>query len=342
MKLSARDADAFFARPDPDRGGLLIYGQDGMRVALKRQQVLKALLGANAEEEMRLTRLPGADLRKDPAQLLDAVKAVGFFPGQRAVFVEDAPDTAHVAVTQALEDWAPGDAFVLVTAGALKPSSKLRKLFEGHRRAAVAAIYDNPPTRAEIERVLGEAGLRGIPDDSAGALATLALEISPGDFAQTVEKIALYKRGDTTPLSLDDIDACAPRSTEAATDTLIDAVAGGKGGEIGPLVRRLQGQGVNAVSICIAAMRHFRLLYTAAADPGGPSAGVGRLRPPLYGPRRDKVVRQAQAWGPERLETALTLLTDTDLLLRSAGQTAPAMAVMERALIRLAMLSRAG
>jgi len=39
------------------------------------------------------------------------------------------------------------------------------------------------------------------------------------------------------------------------------------------------------------------------------------------------------------LETALTLLTDTDLHLRSASQTAPAMAVMERALIRLAMLA---
>ncbi|MBB95758.1 MAG: DNA polymerase III subunit delta [Rhodobacteraceae bacterium] len=340
MKLSARDADAFFAHPDPGRSGLLIYGQDGMRVALKRQQLLKALLGETAEEEMRLTRLPGADLRKDPAQLLDAVKATGFFPGQRAVFVEDTPDAAHVAVAQALEDWAPGDAFVLVTAGALKPASKLRKLFEGHSRAAVAAIYDNPPTRAEIERVLGEAGLRDIPSDSAGVLADLAQELSPGDFAQTVEKIALYKRGDTTPLGLNDIEACAPRSTEAGTDTLIEAVASGQGGDIGPLVRRLQGQGINAVTICIAAMRHFRLLYTAAADPGGPAAGVGRLRPPLYGPRRDKVVRQAQAWGPDKLQTALTLLTDTDLALRSAGQTTPAMAVVERALIRLAMLSR--
>ncbi|MEM8729411.1 MAG: DNA polymerase III subunit delta [Pseudomonadota bacterium] len=340
MKLSTRDAEAFFARPDAERGGLLIYGQDAMRVALKRQQVLKVLLGPGAEEDMRLARLPGAELRKDPAALLDAVKATGFFPGPRAVFVEDTPDGAHSAVAQALDAWVPGDAFVLVTAGALKPTSKLRKLFEGHRRAVVAAIYDAPPSRAEIERVLGEAGLRDIPTDSAGALSSLAQELSPGDFAQTVEKIALYKLGDPAPLSLGDIEASAPLSTEAGTDGLIDVVAHGNGAEIAPLLRRLQGQGVNAVAICIAAMRHFRLLYTAASDPGGAAAGVGKLRPPLYGPRRDKVVRQAQSWGPERLETALTLLTDTDLALRSAGQTAPAMAVLERALIRLAMLSR--
>ena len=39
-----------------------------------------------------------------------------------------------------------------------------------------------------------------------------------------------------------------------------------------------------------------------------------------------------------RLEAAVTVLTDTDLALRSAGRTAPAMALVERALIRLAMM----
>ena len=67
MKLSPRDAEGYFARPDPNKTGLLIYGADAMRVALKRQQVLGALLGPGAEEEMRLSRMPGADLRADPA-----------------------------------------------------------------------------------------------------------------------------------------------------------------------------------------------------------------------------------------------------------------------------------
>lgn len=90
MKLSPRDADAYFARPDAAKAGILIYGGDAMRVALKRQQILTALLGPAAEEEMRLSRMSGSDLRGDPAQVLDAVKAVGFFPGPRAVFVEEA------------------------------------------------------------------------------------------------------------------------------------------------------------------------------------------------------------------------------------------------------------
>ena len=80
MKLSPREAEGYFARPDPGKTGMLIYGADAMRVSLKRQQMLAALLGPAAEEEMRLTRMAAGELRKDPARLLDAVKAVGFFP----------------------------------------------------------------------------------------------------------------------------------------------------------------------------------------------------------------------------------------------------------------------
>jgi DNA polymerase-3 subunit delta len=51
------------------------------------------------------------------------------------------------------------------------------------------------------------------------------------------------------------------------------------------------------------------------------------------------MLAQARRWGPHKLETALTVLTDTDLQLRSAGQHAPAVALVERAFIRLAMLA---
>lgn len=340
MKLSPREAEGYFARPDPGKTGLLIYGADAMRVSLKRQQMLAALLGPGAEEEMRLTRMAGADLRKDPAQLLDAVKAVGFFPGARAVLVEDATEHATPALVAALEDWAPGDAQIVVTAGALKASSKMRKAFEGHANAFATGIYDDPPSRAEIERILGEQNIRNVPADSMSALTDIANDIGPGDFSRMIEKLALYKYQDDSPLTLDDIAAVAPRSTEAALDDILNVVAEGRTGEIGPLLRRLQSQGTAAVTLCIMATRHFRTLFAIAAHPGGPAQGIGALRPPLYGKRRDRMLRQAQTWGAQRLETALTVLTDTDLQLRSAGQTAPALALMERALIRLAMLGR--
>lgn len=339
MKLSPREAPGYFARPDPRRPGLLIYGQDPMRVALRRQEVVAALTGPQGEADMRITRLSGAELRRDPAALLDAVKAIPFFPGPRAVVVEDSPDSATPAIAAAIEDWAEGDGVIVVTAGALKASSALRKLFEGHKSAYAAAIYDDPPSREEIEAMLAKAGLAAISPDGMGAIQALARSLDPGDFRQCIEKLALYKLGQTTPAGPEDVAAIAPVTTDADLDEVLMIVAEARSGEIGPIMRRIEGQGVTPVTLCISATRHFRALLAAASDPGGPAAGLGRLRPPVFGPRRDRMARQAGRWPRERLEQALAILTETDLTLRSASK-APGMALMERALFRLAALGR--
>lgn len=338
MKLSTREAAGYFAKPNPDSTGLLIYGADAMRVSLKRQEVIKALIGPSGEEEMRLTRLAASDIRKDPAQVIDALKAVSFFPGRRAVHVEDATESVASAILAALEDWRPGDAQLIVTAGQLKASSKLRKAFESHRTAYAVGIYDDPPSREDIERSLSDAGISAPDRDVMSALTDLARDMDPGDFRQTMEKLALYKIGDAAPLSVDDIAACVPLSTDADMDDVLHVVAEAKPQEIGPILRRLQAQGANPVSLTIGAMRHFRTLHSAASDPGGAGAGIAKLRPPVFGPRRDRMLRQAQSWGAAKLDRAIVILTDTDLSLRSASQTAPQMAVVERSFIRLAML----
>ena len=331
MKLSTGQANAYFAKPDPEAAGLLIYGADAMRIALRRQQAVAALIGPEGETEMRLTRMPAGDLRKDPALLMDALKAIGFFPGPRVALVEDATEQVGPIITDALAAWVPGDAQIIVTAGALKPTSKLRKAFESHKAAFAVGIYDNPPTRAEVEQSLKDAGIADLPQQAMHMLMDLAHNLEPGDFRQTVEKIGLYKLGDPSPISNQDIAACAPTSFEAEIDDVLIVIGDGQANAIGPVMQRLQAQGVNAVTLCIGAMRHFRTLHRAAVDTTG--------RPQIWGPNRDKMLAQARRWGPNKLETALTVLTDTDLQLRSAGQHAPALALVERAFIRLAMLA---
>lgn len=338
MKLSPRDAPGFLARPDPRVPGLLIYGGDAMRVAEKRQVLIRNHVGPQGEAEMRLARFPAADLRKDPAAALDAAKAQGFFPGPRAVLIEDATDGTTEALKAALADWAEGDALMVVTGGQLNASSKLRKLFEGDRRALCLAIYDNPPDRAEIEGMLKDAGLASIPAEALRDLTALAQMLEPGDFRQTLTKIALYKHGDPTPLTSAEIAALAPQGAEAAVDDMLDAVAEGRPADIAPLMARLTAQGVAPVTLCIGAMRHFRVLHALVSDPRGPAQAIGTLRPPVFGPRRDKLLRQAQRWRGDRVEMALTEIIEADLTLRSASR-APLAALTERAMLRLATMA---
>lgn len=338
MKLAGQAALRYLARPEPDRAGLLIWGADPMRVALKRQEAVAALVGPEGEAEMRLTRIAGAELRRDSALLSDAMRAQGFFPGPRVALVEEATDGLAQVIGAALDEWRDGDAVVVVTAGQLAARSGLRKLFEGHKNAYAVALYDDPPGREEIEAELKRAGLAEVDREGMAALTALARGLGPGDFRQTIEKLGLYKLGDPAPVGAEDVAAVAPAATDAEIDDVLDAVAEANTRALGPLLRRMEAQGVQPVSLCIGATRHFRQLHAAASAPGGPAEGVASLRPPVFGPRRDRVVRQARAWGMQRLEQALAILVDTDLTLRSAAR-APAMAAMERTLIRLSMLA---
>lgn len=337
MKLTGRDAARFLARPDPGTAGILLYGADAMRVALKRKSVIDVLVGESAAEEMRLTRLAGADLRRDPAALLDAVKAVGFFPGPRAVLVEEAGEPALAGIKAALEDWAPGDATVVVTAGGLGPGSGLRKTFEAARNATAIGIYADPPGRAEIEAELARTGLAAPDRELAAEIEALARMLDPGDFRQFLEKLALYKLGDPEPLASSDVAAVAPAAGETEIDEVVMLTGDGDARALARAFRELGGGG--ATSVTIAAGRHFRTLH-AAACAGDPEAALSRSRPPVFGPRRSRMAAQARAFGRDRLETALGLVMEAELTLRSS-RPVPAAAVVERLLVRIAMLRRA-
>lgn len=331
MILKGVEASRYFAKPDPSRAGLLIFGADGMRVALRRQEVVATLIGPDGPAEMRLTRLGASDLRKDAAALLDATRAIGFFPGPRVVLVEDATDGLAEVLATALKDWRPGDAQLVVTAGGLAGKSTLKTLFEKHVAAVSIGLYDEPPSVEEIQGTLRKAGLAGVDRDAEAELSGLARALEPGDFRQMLDKIALYKIGDAAPLSVAEIRALAPMTIEAEVSDLVAAVAERRAGAVGSLVRRLEGQGVQPVALCIGALRHFRSLHAMASDAGGGGKwSRGNFR------QQEAQQRQIRLWRVGALESAIADLVEADLTLRSTSR-APGMAVIERALLRLAL-----
>ena len=325
MNLRGPAAIRFFAKPDPGTAGALIYGGDAMRVALKRQELITNLTGPGAEEEMRLTRMTGGEAKSDPTSVLDGLKAVGMFPGIRVVFVDGATELQAGPILAALDGWAKGDAALVVTAGALKKTSKLRKAFESHPSAVAVGLYDDPMGQEEIDAALAAEGLT-LSSEARRDIDALAAALDPGDFRQTLTKISLY--AGTDPVTPEVIALMAPATIDAEMDEVILAAGDGDAGAIGPLMQRLTGQGVAPVTLAIFATRHFQQLH-----------GLANGTAQAWGPNRDTLQRQARSWGSARSEQALSLLMETDLTLRSASR-APQMAVMERALIRLAMMVR--
>ena len=337
MKLTNREINSFFESPPRGLIGVLIYGNDHIRVADKKQKLIYSMLGPKADEEMRLAKISIENLKKSPEQAIDLCKAQGFFPGQRAVLIEKANETISDLIIKAIDVWRDGDATLILTSGPLKPASTLRKFFEQHKNTVSVAIYDNPMTRSEIEKMISDVGLKNVTQDSFNHLAQIALQLEPGDFKQTIEKLALYKLNDESPLTNHDISECVPISNEAQIDEVLSVVLSGNHSKISQIVNRLRSQGVLPVTLVIAATRHFKNLFSIATNPKGPNSGAAALRPPIYGPRKESLINQAQIWGPEKIKDAIKSITDTDLQLRSQNQQAPQMALVERLFIRLAM-----
>jgi len=339
VKLAGRQAAAFLAKPYGEKSAILLYGIDAMRVSLKRQQLIKALAGTQAEEEMRLTRIEARDLRKEPSLALDGIKAQGFFPGPRVVFIEGAGDALANVLETVLAEWAEGDATMVVTSSSLNARSRLRKAFENDLRALSIGVYDDPPGRLEIERLAKEANLGDLSEETMEVLMHLANVLDPGELTQTIEKLALYKFDDGTPVMAQDIHLCMPATSDTDLDDAAHAIAEGRTGDVVPTLKRLAGQGVKPTTLCIAATRHFRTLHAAATDIKGPNTALARARPPVFGPHKDRLVRQAQRLGANKIEIALVELINTDLQLRSSKKL-PEFALLERAFVRIALLKR--
>jgi DNA polymerase-3 subunit delta len=222
MKLSGAEANRFLAKPDASIAAVLIFGADAMRVALKRQEAIAAILGPMGE--MRLTRLPGSDLRKSAAPLLDACREIGFFAGPRVVFVEDATDGTADSIGIALGEWRAGDAQIVITAGDLKGKSALKTLFEKHPGAVCIGLYNNPPTRAEIEADLAKAGLMGFDDPRfPDYMQEIGIPLDPADLRIVSEAaVAIWemvKRGMGVAVMLREVAERTPGVVNLLPDT---------------------------------------------------------------------------------------------------------------------------
>lgn len=339
MKLAASRARAFCARPDTAKCGALIYGTDASLVALARQELVRAL---TAGDDLRLTRLDPTQAARDPAGIDAALRARGFFGERPVVLIEGAGEAMARPLADILPQIRTDDAFLLLSAGSLPARSALRKLFEADDRLVALAFHGGPLERNELEDMLSDAGLTArLSPDAIADLAAAAEAMDRGALVQALEKIAVYTLDRETELDASDLRSLLPEAVETDLDRLLFAVAAGRVEQVGPLITRLSASGLAPVTMLISLVRHFRILLGLATAPDGTDRALSRLRPPVYGPRRDALAAQARAWNAAQLESAMRLLFQTDRQLRSPGSR-PDRAILERCLIRLAMMAARG
>ncbi len=336
MKVTAAAADRFVAKPDPKVRAILVYGPDEGLVAERGRKAAQSVC-PDLADAFRVVDIAGAALKDDAARLADEIAAISLMGGRRVIRVRPAGEESVVALANALAATA-GDGLIVLEAGDLKKTSKLRKLAEDAANAAAIACYadEGRALDALIEETLSGFKLRAAPDAVAYLVENLGGD--RGVSRKELEKLALYKGtkegsevtledamasvGDTAALSLDDVALATGEGDQKGLDRALD---------------RAFAEGTAAISLLRALSRHFLRLHAARALMQGGAdarAAVERLRPPPIFSARPALVRQLNLWSGPALGDAMTLLTEAELQCKTTGM--PDRVIVRRTAMRLA------
>lgn len=343
MKIQAGRADGFARKPDAAVRAVLLYGPDSGLVRERAEAMIKAVAGA-IDDPFRTREITVGELKEDPALLSDEANAMSLMGGRRAVRLRGALDSHAKLFEQLLDDEVKADSLVVVEAGLLSPSSKLRGLFEDHPKAAAIACYlDDESTLADVIRdSLRQAKLEVASD----ALEFLVGQLG-GDRMLTrreLEKLAIYcapLNGESGKVTLADAEACVGDSSEQGVDDIAMAVARGDIAELDRTYERVTREGTHAIAILRAVSRHFERLHFVAgkmAEGANADGAIKALRPPLFFKAVTPFKMALRQWPASNIGRALELLLKAEMDCKTTGM--PSEAITARVLMQLATAAR--
>jgi len=206
---------------------------------------------------------------------------------------------------------APLAGALVIEAGALRPDSALRKLFESHKTAAALPSYSDERSVSDlIDEELDKADLKIDSDTRAYLMARLGADQAMS--RAEVAKLALFARGQGR-ISADDIDAIVGDSAEIAVENFVFDVSGGETKDALRQLARLSTAGTEP-SVALSALgRHFTQLHRiASAQAAGvpPEQALRSLRPRPHFKREKAFVADSRRIGAQRLLEALPLIQE--------------------------------
>ncbi len=305
VEVRPADIDRFLSRPDPGIRLILIFGNDSGLVSERAAAFTARAAGPDADP-LSQVRLDSSELSADPRRLADEAYEIPLFGGTRCISVH-ASGNWSLAPLEHLLAAPPADAYVVVTAGELRKTAPLRKLFAAAKNGAAIACYADDAQALDriIDQEAKAAGLR-IADDARAALK----ELIGGDRMASrseIAKLCLYAAG-TGEITVEDVRAVVGDASAFAIDEAVDAAAVGDAATFSRLFRRLVAAGTGDYAVAGAALRHFDMLHRARAAVDGGLPADRALGPQIFFRRKPLVTRQLSIWSVPRIERALAIL----------------------------------
>lgn len=338
MIVKSGDAERFAKAPPAHIAAALVFGPDQGLVRERAEALAKSVV-PDLNDPFRVSELDESALGADPARLWDEAAAIAMLGGRRVVRVRGAGNGTAKLFERFL-DAPAGDALIVVEGGDLAKGSSLRRIFEDADNAAALACYgDSVRDLGEVVRSALKAEGLAIEADALNA-AVARLGSDRGVTRRELEKLALYAAGEKT-VTMAHIQAVMGDESDLRMDEACDAAGEGDFAKLDQALSRLWEAGTTPVAVLRLALGHFQRLLQIRAETesgGGAEAAIRKLRPPVHFSRMRSLEAQAARWSQPKLEDALTLIYEAEILTKTTA--VPSEAAAGRALLSVTALAR--
>jgi len=324
--INSSAADGFIDRLPKDIRFFLVHGSDeGLAHERVKAIVARGLLGDL--DPLRLVRLDGDAVARDPGRLADEAYAVPMFGGARAIWIDAQGRDLGPALEPLFCD-PPRDCVIVVKAGALRSGAALRSAFE--TRPLAAAIECYPDERRSlgplIEAEAKGAGLAVMPDARAALVALLGADRQTT--RAEIRKLMLYARG-RGRIEVEDVEAIVSGAAPSVLDELTDLTLLGDLKAVAAGAVRYFGEGGEGGALLVRLVSRLTLLHRLRVemDQGKPfDAACQALSLRLPPSARRALAHQAERWTSESIVRRLPALRAASARVRADPDLADALA----------------
>jgi DNA polymerase III subunit delta len=338
--VNSAAADGFIQRLPKEIRFYLVYGPDEGLAHERVKAIVRNLIDGDPDP-LRLLRLEGDAVARDPGALADEAYAVSMFGGARVIWI-DAQARDLLPSLEPLFARPPTDCAIVVKAGQLRKGTGLRAAFETSPISASIECYSDDASALEtlIDAEARAAGLAIAPD------ARTALVALTGADRQTtrgeIAKLMLYARG-KSPVTAEDVEAIVSDAGPSNLDEVVDQALLGDLKAVETALTRFFHEGGEADHLMMRLVARLILLHRLRLemDQGRSfEAACQALFVKLPLSARRALARQAERWTSESISQRLPAVRLASARVRGDSRLAEVLAT--RALWTLASRSRGG
>jgi DNA polymerase III subunit delta len=324
--VSSAAADGFIQHLPKEVSFYLVHGLDEGLTHERVKAIVRNRIGDDSDP-MRLVRLEGDAVARDPGALADEAYAISMFGGDRAIWI-DAQGRDLLPALEPLFARPPTDCTIVIKAGQLKRGTGLRGAFESSAvRASIECYSDDSGTlETLIEAEARAAGLAIAPDARAALIHMVGADrrTTRGEIA----KLMLYAQGQSQ-ITAEDVEAIVADAAPSNIDEVIDHALLSDLPAAETSVARFFHDGGDADYLMIRLVVRLTLLHRLRVemDQGRPfDAACQILFVKLPMSARRALAKQAERWTAESIAQRLPAVRLASARVRTETQLAKVLA----------------